>query len=74
MSWFKQMSCSDPTAEVSGQDERGINDAIYGTSDAILGATETRTTSLPGVPGPARWMRQSADSWRSQSILLQRSV
>jgi len=54
MSWFKQMSGSDPTAGVSGQDDTGINDPIYGTSDPILSATETRTPPLPDVPGPAR--------------------
>jgi hypothetical protein len=70
MGWFKQMSGSDATAGVSGRNETGINDSIYGTREAILSTIETRTPPLPGVLGPLR----SDETKRRQLALLERYV
>jgi hypothetical protein len=66
MSWFKQMSGSNPIAGVSGQDDAGINDAIYGTSAAILSAAEARSPPSLGAAEPAR----TDETKRSQLVLL----
>ena len=71
MNWFEQMSGSAPNAGVSRQDATGINHAIYyGTSDAMLSGTETRTPPLPGVAGPAH----TDETKRRQLALLERYV
>jgi len=70
MGWFKQMSGSDATAEMSGRADTGINDSIYRTSKAALSAIETRTPPLPGVTGPLL----TDETKRRQLALLERYV
>jgi hypothetical protein len=70
MGWFKQMSGSDAAAGVSGRDDAGINVSIYGASEAIPRATETRTPPLNGHPGPLH----TDETKRRQLALLERYV
>jgi hypothetical protein len=70
MSWFKQMRGSGPIAGMRGQDDAGINVAIYGNSAAILSAAGMRSPPRLGAAGPA----QTDETKRRQLALLESYV